>query len=172
MIGRSWGDPNHPLNKMLHCGEPYDWWIVQALEYLPSRVRDEFRDKLAFYSTARRDGCRIARAICKEREIILLSERVLPRSGAQMDDEHTRYFIFTVLHEVAHAVRKHRSAVYDHLTNEENDAQEREADELGLSWFNAHTKEKYPDLSRMTIDEVQAARDKNKRLMEQTIKGA
>jgi len=70
-----------------------------------------------------------------------------------------RYFIFVVLHEVVHAVKRHQSPLYDCLTQAEKEAQEREADDLALKWFNTHIaalgNPHLQPLTRMDIDEAQ-----------------
>jgi hypothetical protein len=126
------------MNRMFHCGIFYDRWVKHALRFLPPEILDRHKDRLAFYSTAQRDGFRIARAIREEREIILLSERILPKRRAKDYDGDVRYFIFVVLHEVAHAVMKHHSPLYDGLTPEAVAAEEKQADDLAFSWLNAH----------------------------------
>lgn len=100
------------LNILISCGSRYDPWVRYALKYLPHDILLEFGGKLAFFSTAEEDACRVARAICEQREIILLSERILPVGG---DDSKERYFVFAVLHEIVHAVKKHRSPLLDRL---------------------------------------------------------
>jgi len=39
------------------------------------------------------------------------------------------------LHEIAHAIKKHKSPKFDGLTEEQNQAQEEEADNLAFMWF-------------------------------------
>jgi len=170
----SWRVEGSYLNKMLYCGNRYNYnfWVAHALKYLPADIFFEFRDKLAFYSTAERDACRVARAIGEEREIILLSERILPKSRAEEDHSEVRYFIFVVLHEVAHAVKKHRSPLLDKLTHEEASAQEKEADDLALTWFNDHVKERNnPYLKPLIFEEVEEAKRKNRELMKKLYEG-
>lgn len=163
---RSWRTEGSYFNLMLHCGENYNRWVEIALQYLPEEIFNEYKEKLAIYSTAHLDACRVARRICEEREIILLSERILPKAGAVEDHSHVRYFIFSVLHEVAHAVQKHRSPLYDKLTREEKSAQEKEADDLALTWFNDHVKiRNNPNLKPLTPEETKEAQAKNLELM-------
>ena len=102
---RSWHNPANPLYKLLQgCKKPCGSWVYHALKYLPPELFAEWKDKLAFYSTTGRDACHVSLSISQEREIILLSERIVPSDG---NLAAARYFIFAVLHEVAHAVRKH-----------------------------------------------------------------
>lgn|SRR5574340_719675 len=102
------------FNRMLGCG-PYDRWVEIALGYLPRDVLDEHKEDLAFISMAHRDGCRLSRVLCETREIILLSDHVLPKGRTDEGQPDVRYFIYVVLHEVAHAIRKHKSPQYDSL---------------------------------------------------------
>ena len=108
----NWRGKTSPFHSMLHCGINYcNDWVQRALKYLPQKILWDYKDKLAFCSTAERDGFRLSRTLCEEREIIiLLSERIFPKSRAmeraECDDEG-QYFIFAVLHEVAHAYKNH-----------------------------------------------------------------
>lgn len=155
------------FNAMLDCGDDHNWWIEVALRYLPVAVLDGNKERFLFTSTATRDACRVARHHCQSREIILLSERILP--GAEVREEthpKARYFIYVVLHEVAHAIRNHKSPKFDCLTREEYEAQEKEADDLAMSWFNKHVTErnnKY--LLPITDTEIDAAQAKNQETM-------
>ena len=157
---------------MLDCG-PYDHWVEIALGYLPYEVLDENKENLAFISMAHRDGTRLARVICETREVIVLSEHVLPKGGVDEGQSDVRYFIYVVLHEVAHAVKKHRSPEYDFLTKEEFETQEREADDLAFKWFNDHVAElgnKY--LTAITQEEIQLAQAKSQEIMKGLCNGA
>lgn len=160
------------LNRMLYCGSQYDNWVTNALEYLPSDILFEIKDNIVFFSTAEVDGLRVVRDICEAREIILLSERILPKRGYKEDDSEVRYFIFVILHEVAHAVKKHRSQLFDNLTPQDSSAQEKEADDLALSWFNDHVKESNNSyLKPLTFQEVKEAKEKNQELMKKLYEG-
>jgi len=151
------------LNIFISCGSRYDPWVRYALKYLPPNILLEFGDKLAFFSTTEKDACRVARAICEQREIILLSERILPKRG---DDSKERYFVFAVLHEIAHAVKQHRSPLLDRLSQEEVAVQQKEADDLALSWFNDFVeKNKQLNLRPLTPEEIAEAKRKNQELM-------
>ena len=165
---RSWMSPGSYFNQMLNCGDWYNQWVENALTYLPRAVLEEYKEKLAILAMGHRDGCRVARMLCENREIIILSERVLPKAGADEGHPEVRYFIYVVLHEVAHAIRNHRSPLFDNLSEEENEAQEQEAEVLALTWFNQNIKAlnnpHFPPLSREEVESVQAAnRDKMER---------
>lgn len=156
------------FNAMLDCGHEHNWWLELALNYLPEDVLDQHKESFLFTSTATRDACRVARHYCQTREVILLSERILPGQNVRVEtDPKARYFIYVVLHEVAHAIRKHKSPKFDDLTNDEYEAQEKEADELAMSWFNEHVAKRNNEyLLPITKQEIEAAQDKNKELME------
>lgn len=162
---RSWQDPSDRNYKLLQgCGEPCGWWVYQALKFLPAGLFDEWKDKLAFYSTTGRDACRVSRAICLEREIIVLSERIVPQKTVAVTDTTARYFIFAVLHEVAHAAKKHNPPK-DALDKQ---VQEKEADKIALDWFNGHVHSVGdPDLKELTVEEVEKARTMNQKLMKE-----
>lgn len=124
--------------KMFHAGGIHDRWLEIALSYLPDEILDQLKDRLLFITNTHRDACRLPRSVVKEREIICLSEHIMPKEGANDAEPKSRYFIFCVLHEIAHAFRKHLSPTWDDLTTEQNDEQEHEADEMALAWFNSH----------------------------------
>jgi hypothetical protein len=157
------------FNRMLDCG-PYDRWVEIALGYLPRVVLDEHKENLAFISMAHRDGSRLARAICETREVILLSEHVLPKGRTDEGQSDVRYFIYVVLHEVAHAIRKHRSPQYDSLTKEECEAQEQEADDLAFQWFNDHIAALANRcLPVITHEEIEMAQAKSQEVMQRSL---
>src|SRR5208283_1751237 len=93
------------FNQMLHCGSNYDDWAEYALRYLPPDILWNYKDKLAFIGTGAMDACRVAPALSKDREIIVLSERIFPQKGAVEDNSKVRYFIFVVFHEIAHVIK-------------------------------------------------------------------
>lgn len=168
----SWMIEGSYFNQMLDCGHHYNQWVQIALEYLPEAVLDEHKEGLVFISTAQRDGCRVARRYCQNREVILLSERVLPKSGANEGQPAVRYFIYVVLHEVAHAVKKHKSPKFDNLTEQENQVQEDEAHAMAMEWFNEHVKARNNEfLKPITKQEVEEAEKKNIALMESLYAG-
>ena len=83
------------------------------------------------------DGRRLTRSFLEGREIIILSERIIPR-GRQPDNLKVRYFLFAVLHEVAHAISDHQAP--NKISDGENARQEEEADDLAFEWLNAYLK--------------------------------
>lgn len=169
---QSWRTEGSYFNDMLDCGENYNRWVEIALEHLPIDVLAENKDKLVFVSTAERDGSRLARKNCENREVIVLSERVLPKRGASLGDDDVRYFVFVVLHETVHAIKKHKSPKFDSLSDEEDRAQEDEADSLALEWFNCYVDaQDNPHMKRLTVEEVEAAQVRSRQRMEERYNG-
>ena len=140
ILRETWMRDGSYLNKMFHAGDLYNQWLEIALLYIPDDILDQLKDGLLIISNTQRDACRVPRSLVKDHEIVLLSERIMPKQGADTRQPRSRYFIFCVLHEIAHAFRKHLSPVWDNLTKEQNDKQEAEADVLAFSWFNARVK--------------------------------
>ena len=96
----------------------------------------------------------------------------MPKQGANGGQSEVRYFIYVVLHEVVHAIKKHKSPKFDNLTEQENHAQEEEADAIALEWFNEHVKElNNPYVKPLTIEEINEMRKKNQVLMEKLYEG-
>lgn len=163
----SWLRKGSYFNRMIDCGYSRNRWVEIALGYLPYEVLDEHKEGLVFIALGECDACRLAPQY-REREIILLSDHVFPDPGVAVDHATARYFIFAVLHEVAHAIRKHRSPRFDDLSKEENEAQEREADDLAYQWFNDHVKQQdNPYLLPLSADEVRRAQERNQALMKE-----
>ena len=168
----SWHRDGSYFNLMLNCGDNYNQWVQNALYYLPQEVLDEHKENLVFLSTAHRDGCRVARHFCENREIIILSDRILPKQHANEGQPEVRYFIYSVLHEVAHAIKKHKSPKFDKLTKDEKQAQEDEADRMAFDWFNQHVEERdNPALKPLTKEEIELAQEKTQCLMEKQYAG-
>jgi hypothetical protein len=115
---------------------------------------------LAFISIF--ESCRIAREYCEKREIILLSDRIFPKGYTNYDKPEARYFVFTVLHEVSHAIKKHKSKRFDNLTDQENQIQEAEADAIAIKWFNEHIDRNNYSFEPITIEEINDIRKKNR----------
>jgi hypothetical protein len=126
---------------LIDCGGDYANAAVRSVleDYLPPDVLGAFAGRLAFVSTTGVDGVRLTRSFCRDRDVIVLSERILPvKSGDEEFHPGYRYFIFVVLREIAHACKDHLSALSDDLTAAQLETQTREANELALKWFNEH----------------------------------
>lgn len=160
------------FNLMIDCGDLYNQWVEYALHYLPPEILDANKEKLVFISTAQLGSHRVARYYCENREVILLSETILPKAGATEGQPEVRYFIFTVLHEVAHAISKHKSPKFDNLSEVEIQAQEDEANKMALDWFNQHIeKRRNRYLKPLTQQEIKIQEDKNIKIMEKLYTG-
>jgi len=158
---------NGCFNAVIDCGYWHNRWLETALKYLPDDLVENDKGELLFTSTATRDACRIARHYCQTREIILISERILPCKNISSEtDSKARYFIYVVLHEVAHAIKKHKSPLLDGLTKEESETQEKEADDLAIKWFNDHvSKRNNEHLRPITKKEIKEMKEKNQEVM-------
>jgi hypothetical protein len=147
---------------LIECGGDYANAAVRsALEsYLPADVLSAFDGRLALVSTGNVDGVRLTKSFCRDRDVIVLSERILPvKSGDEEFHPGYRHFIFVVLREVAHACKDHLSPLSDDLTAAQVESQGREADKLALKWFNEHASTTLFQ-PRLTIAEVEELREK------------
>lgn len=106
----------------------------------------------------RSDGRRLTKKFCDGRDVIILSERIVPRAGLSEADSSVRYFVFVILHEVAHAYREHLPP--NEISAEDNQAQEDEANALAFQWFNDTIKAKQladlPEFTQEELERIQA----------------
>jgi IrrE N-terminal-like domain len=147
------------------CGKRgFDLWVEVACSYASKDIPREFGDNLVFLSTVEMDACRVGEEY-RQKEIILLSERLLPKSPLTSEgDYQVRYLIFAVLHEIAHVYLQHQPP--NTITPEVNQAQEDEADALALNWFNQHVEERgNPYLQGITMKEVEGMRHRYQALI-------
>lgn len=119
------GDPSH-------CR-----WIGIALGYLPEDILDAEGENLAIIGLGGMGGCRLPQQY-RAREIILLSDWIFPPAGHSEGEDTGKFFIVTLLHEIAHAVCRHKSPNLDNLSPCEAEAQENEADKIAIEWYNNH----------------------------------
>ncbi|HEX6437717.1 MAG TPA: hypothetical protein VF182_11340 [Candidatus Binatia bacterium] len=156
---------------LIDCGGDYANAAVRSVleNYLPSDVLGAFDGRLAFVSTGDAGGVRLTKSFCRDRDVIVLSERILPvKSGDEEFHPGYRYFIFVVLREIARACKDHLSPLSDDLTAAQLETQTREADELALNWFNEHASTTLfqPPITIAEVEEfretVRARRDNNK----------
>jgi hypothetical protein len=165
----SWITKDSYFNLMLNCGPNYNRWMEIALSYVPREILWKYRNRLAFFGSGAMDACRIPPQMRKKREIIFIAERIFPKMGDDEATPESRYFFFVVLHEIVHAIKNHRSPALDNLTKEEAVSQEKEADDLAMTWFNRHVVVKNNTyLKPITFDEIAVAKVKNQKLMEAT----
>lgn len=65
----------------------------------------------------------------------------MPNTNIQYQtDPGARYFIYVVLQEVGYAIKKHKSSLFDDLSEEACENQEQEAGDLAMKWFNEHVE--------------------------------
>jgi hypothetical protein len=108
---------------------------------------------------------RLTKRFYDNRDIIVLSASLFPQEhGVKKTDEEFRFFAYTVLHEVAHALCNHKSQKLDGLTREENEHQETEARALAIQWFNERIqkpdKKHHRTLTVKEIENMEAKRRK------------
>lgn len=163
----SWLIPATYLNSMLQCGPHANPWLEHALiNCLPPEVFDAWKNRLVFLSTTRSDAFRVAKTLRETRELIVLSERIIPRGPLSEDHPDVRYFMFAALHEVVHAIKQHRPPT--EITSAENEAQEDEANTWALGWYNEYVRQRNsPHLRELTMAEVEAAQAKSRAAMQQ-----
>lgn len=140
---------------MLFCGLTNNHRMEMALKYLPDNIYENINGKVAFIML-NCDACRLTSIILEYKEIILFSPWIFPYKPIPENDKKIRYFIFCVLHEVAHVILKHKSP--SNCSIQENERQENEADDLALTWFNGYVSEKILSLS---IEEIRAQQELN-----------
>jgi|ERR1700733_13633725 len=162
---RPWMIAGTVFNKMLQCSPDSNQWLEHTLTYcLPHEVLELWQDRIAYISTELRDAFRINKTLRESRELIFLSEHIIPPRGMNEADPIVRYFMFVCLHETVHAIKQHRPP--NEITLEENEAQEAEADQLALRWINYYLKERnHPDMPPMTEEEIERAQVRNRELM-------
>lgn len=144
---------------MIACGILQNKWVEVALDYLPDDVFDKIDKEIAI-TCLLSDACRLGKEICNHEEIIILSPWIfsfIPPGSSEIDKE-LRYFIFCILHEVAHAVCKHLPP-YE-LSPEKRQDQELEADRYALKWFNDYALENSKrGLTSLSIEEINKQKD-------------
>ena len=122
----------------LDCSYSAKYWINFAISLLPRVIWDHFKGKLAIVCVDSSDGRRLTFEFCKNREIVILSERIVPNGPSSEIDPSVRYFVFVVLHEIAHAYCDHKAP--NDLNEVQSSLQENEADNIAFDWYNEHLK--------------------------------
>jgi len=154
---------------MFDCSQDAKFWIIYALRCLPEDVLAAYQDRMAFVCMDTSDGRRLTPAFCQEREIIILSERIVPRGCLPEYDPKVRYFVFAVLHEIAHAVSQHLPP--NQISEEQNAAQEREAHTLAFAWFNNYIRTRnHPHHREFTEDELMQAQSASQKAFDHRIR--
>ncbi len=151
---------------MLYCDIHKNSLIETALSYLPDIIFDAISGKIAI-TALQSDACCLAHKICKHEEIIILSPWIfsfIPAGSCEIDKEF-RYFIFAILHEVAHVFLEHIDS--DEISGPEKQKQEDDADSHALEWFNSYVSE-HRDAGHTTlsISEVREMQEKYQKNLE------
>jgi hypothetical protein len=134
--------------------------IIHAIQCIPLSQIEGI--KLLFVCIDSSDARRLVMENYEGFEIIVISEFVIPRNWKTEDEWSKKYFNYVVLHEVAHALLKHKSP--RNLTVEQNNEQENEADELAMSWFNEYLTSKEMELySDTALKEAQIKVQKDRK---------
>ena len=154
---------------MLYCGRFKNIYVENALKYLPDNIFKNINGKIAI-TVLDSDACRLARKIREHEEVIILSPWIfsfIPAGTCEIDKEY-KYFIFCVLHEIAHAFLKHSAP--DEVTNEKNNSQEDEADKYAIDWFNSYTNDNSDKgLSSIDIIEIKKIQEDYKKKIGQIL---
>lgn len=124
--------------------------IAELLTCVPSKVVEYVMDKCLILSLWEEekvshvkgatvtyrgaDGGYIPNELIGDKDIILISERVLNGDRKHRD--------LTILHEVAHCWRRHKSGFLHDQSREEIERQEDEAQTLAHRWYRRHSKRK------------------------------
>lgn len=155
----------------LECGRDGDYWVGHALDScVPDDVWEKHGDTLAFVSTTESDGKRLTRKFAEGKHVIVLSERVIPHGPLAEDHPAVRYLYFVVLHETAHAICNHQPP--NEISREQNDAQEKEADDLAFGWFNSYlATQADKGVALFTEAELAAIQAKMQERMQAALKG-
>lgn len=144
---------------MLYCGRFKNVYVENALKYLPDDIFNNINSKIAI-TVLDSDACRLAQKIREHEEVIILSPWLfsfIPAGTCEIDKEY-KYFIFCILHEIAHAFLKHTAS--DELTNEKNKSQEDEANKYAIDWFNSYANDNSDKgLSSIDIIEIKKTQE-------------
>jgi len=141
---------------MLFCGINNNFRVKMALDYLPDDVWENINGKVAFI-ILNSDASRLTSIIREFEEVIILSPWIFPYKPMTENDRKIRYFIFCILHEIAHVILKHKSPM--NCSVQENEKQENDANDLALKWFNDYASE---ELIPLSIEEIKQQQEQNK----------
>lgn len=159
------GDLNDILKDMLQAGTAANYWLEHALvNCVPTELFEEWKGKIVFLSASGSDAFRVAKVLRENGELIFLSERIIPKGALSEDDPRVRYFLFAALHEVVHVIKQHKPP--NEISKEENDAQEAEANDTALEWYNDYVRcLKNPHLGELTKQEIASIQEHNQQAM-------
>lgn len=141
---------------MIKCNSRRSSIIRDALTYLPYSVKREFQNSgriIVILSTHDRFGY----CFTPENDSfnILINDSIFPNGCHTREDRIYRFFVFTVLHEIAHA---HLTLAGEPLGEQEEDR----ANELANNWYNEYAQNhSLPLLTDEERIEVQKIHEKN-----------
>lgn len=110
--------------------------------------------KILFVCVDSSDARRLVMENYVDFEIIVISEFVVPRDWRTEDNWSKRYFNYLILHEIAHALLKHKSP--RSIDADDNEIQENDADDLAMKWLNNYLALKnMGEYSKMELEKAQ-----------------
>ncbi|RJG06522.1 hypothetical protein D3870_11315 [Noviherbaspirillum cavernae] len=68
------------------CGQSGNYWGQYAMDCLPEEIKKACYGKLAFVSMTESDGRRLTQKFCAGRDVIVVSERIVPQGYASEAD--------------------------------------------------------------------------------------
>jgi len=139
---------------------------MEALNYLPEEIYDYIYGRVAI-TMLKSDACVLAPEIHNYEKIIILSPWIFPYKPIVGDKEYRKYnyFIYCILHEVAHIILKHKSP--PNCSAQENAKQEDDANNLALQWFNSYVSEsKKIGMLPISIEEITVQQELNQRILQ------
>ena len=150
---------------MLFCGS-HNIKVSEALKYLPQDIFENINGRVAFIML-KSDACVLNSKIRKYEEIIILSPWIFPYKPLvdKKQNRKYKYFIYCILHEVAHIILKHKSP--PDCLRQEYEKQEDDARNLASEWFNSHVSESNKiGMLPISIEEITAQQELNQRISE------
>lgn len=124
--------------------------ITNALAYLPYPKRRKIpRFVSSIVTMYGNNGCCFDTS---EKRIVYISEEIIPDKGIGDYTLYYKWFVYTVLHECAHAVLKHKPVSED---DPRHARQEKHAQKLAVLWLNHTEREKgHQETSCSNLNEV------------------
>jgi hypothetical protein len=113
------------------------------------------------------DAIVLSSEIHNYKKIVILFPWIFPNKPLVSDKEYRKYkyFIYCILHEIAHIYLKHKSP--STCSTQENVQQEDDANNLALKCFNSHVSEsKNIGMLSISIEEITAQQELNQRIPE------
>lgn len=146
---------------MIKCYSHREQDIRNALAYIPCEVKrqlNEHEKQILFYTTHDRFGYSSAPEIIPY--VILVNDLIFP-NGCTREERMYRFFVFTVLHEVAH--------VYMDINSTPIEGQEEsQANKLAEKWYNEYAESQ--GLNALSFEyEIKNIQEEVEKMMKLTI---